>query len=173
VLRHKANGFLGNYAVEFCQNDKGVFREVVENIWSILESNIVPFNWTGTLETIMDLFQGEEGESSHLYAYAEDALASLAYTIRCLIEGSEKEAAWGARRAYEAVDQAAIRQLRIQPSGAAAEQKIVSHPYVQRELERQERDLKILEQCSFNDALDKLKTSAFSEQALTSDEMTL
>lgn len=119
----------------------------------------------------MDLLPEEQSESSDLHAYAEDALASPASTIRCLIEGSEQEAAWDARSAYETADQAAIRQLGIEPQGAAAEHQIRTHPYVQRELERQERDLQILERQPFREALDQLKSAALGEQTLTLDEM--
>jgi uncharacterized protein YjaG (DUF416 family) len=159
------------YAKHFCPDDEGAFKEVVECIWNALGSNVVPLNWTSTLEEVMDLFPGEQSESSNLHAYAEDALASLAYTIRCLIEGSEQEAAWGARRAYETADQAAIRKLGIHPQGAAAEQQILTHLFVQRELERQERDIQTLEHHPFNEVLERLKLSAFSEQALTLDEL--
>lgn len=119
----------------------------------------------------MTVFPDEESESSNLHAYAQDALSSLAYTVRCLIDGSAQEAAWGANSAYEAADQAAIRQLGIQPGGTAAEHRILMHPFVQRELERQERDLHILEQHPFKEVLDQLKLSALSEQTLTLDEM--
>src|SRR5882724_3878028 len=37
-------------------------------------------------------------------AAAEDAAAALAYALRCRQNGLAKEAAWAARRAYEAVD---------------------------------------------------------------------
>lgn len=161
------------YARHFCPDEESAFREVIEGIWNALGSNVVPFNWTSTLKQVMDLFPGEQSESSNLHAYAEDALASLAYTIRCLIEGSEQEAAWGARRAYETADQAAIRQLGIHPQGAAAEHQILMHLFVQRELERQERDLQILERHPFKEVLDQLKLSALSEQTLALDEMKL
>jgi len=123
------------------------------------------------LEEVMTMFPDEGSESSNLHAYAQDALSSLAYTIRCLMDGSAQEAAWGANSAYEAADQAAIRQLDIQPGGTAAEHQILMHPFVQRELERQERDLQILEQHPFNEVLDQLKLSALGEQTLTLDEL--
>jgi uncharacterized protein YjaG (DUF416 family) len=159
------------YARHFCPENIGDFRDFSEIIWNVLASNVVPINWTSTLEEVMALFPDEENQSSHLHAYAQDALSSLAYTIRCLIDGNAQEAAWGANSAYETADQAAIRQLDIQPGGAAAEYQILTHLFVQRELERQERDLQTLEHHPFNEVLEQLKLSAFSEQTLTLDEL--
>ena len=48
-------------------------------------------------------------------ALADDALSSLAYAIRCSLTPEPQEAAWAARRAYEAADQAAMRVLGVQP----------------------------------------------------------
>ena len=161
------------YAKQFRPNDVGTFRKIAEIIWNTLASKAPPFDWAPTLDEVMGLFPGEQSEVSPLHTYAEDALASLAYVIRCLIAGSEQEAAWGARRAYETADQAAIRQLGVQPNGLATEMQILMYPTVQRELERQERDLQILERRPFMEALDQLRLSTFSEQTLALDEMNL
>jgi uncharacterized protein YjaG (DUF416 family) len=161
------------YARQFRPNDVIAFRKTAETIWNTLASNALPLNWKPTLDEVMGLFPGEESEASPLHTYAEDALASLAYVIRCLIAGSEQEAAWSARRAYEMADQAAIRQLGLQPGGSAAEKQILMHSTVQRELERQERDLQILERHPFMEALDQLRLSAFREQTLALDEINL
>ena len=78
------------------------------------------------------------------HALADDALSSLAYAIRCLLKAGPQESAWAARRAYEAADHAAISVLGISPGSPSAEAVIKSHSFVQRELERQRRDLALL-----------------------------
>jgi uncharacterized protein YjaG (DUF416 family) len=158
------------YAGRFCPDNEDTFRNVVEKIWDALASNVVPLNCAPMLQEVEALFPAEQNEWSAAHGYAEEAVASLAYTISCLIDGSEQKATWGARRAYTAADQAAIRQLGIQPGGAA-EKKILMYPFVQRELERQERDLQILERHPFKEALDQLRLSALSEQTLALNEM--
>jgi uncharacterized protein YjaG (DUF416 family) len=74
-------------------------------------------------------------------AWAEDAAAAVAYALRCRLNGQAQEAAWAARRAYEALDHFVIAREGIDTSKAGAEAQVLSHPLVQAELLRQQRDL--------------------------------
>lgn len=159
------------FAKRFSPEAQDAVSIAIEKIWQSLGSNVVPINWSSLLDDIMDLLPEEQDEWAPLHVYADHALSSLAYTIRCLIDSSDQEAAWGARRAYEAADQAAIRQLDAQLGIAESEARILMHPIVQRELWRQERDLQVLERLSARDALTELKVGALHEQTLTLDEM--
>jgi uncharacterized protein YjaG (DUF416 family) len=74
-------------------------------------------------------------------AWAEDAAAAVVYALRCRLNGQAQEAAWAARRAYEALDHFVIAREGIDTSKAGAEAQVLSHPVVQAELLRQQRDL--------------------------------
>lgn len=77
-------------------------------------------------------------------AWAEDAVAALAYALHCQLSGLSQDAAWSARRAYEAVDNFVVAQQETAPNSAQAEEQILAHPLIQRELSRQQRDLEEL-----------------------------
>lgn len=146
---------------------------IVDETWRALALNVVPINCASSLDEVMELLPEEQDEWAPLHVYADHALASLAYTIRCLLSSNAQEAAWAARRTYEAADQAAIRQLDIQPGTVDSESLILRHEIVQRELERQALDLQTLERNSAQEVLSHLKSRAFSEHTLTRDEMLL
>jgi hypothetical protein len=92
----------------------------------------------------VDLSPEAGGDNWVSSAFADDALSSVAYTIQSAVEAKSQPAAWAARRAYEAADQAAIVLLGIKPGSPLAEAKIASHSIVQTELDRQDRDLRRL-----------------------------
>ena len=75
------------------------------------------------------------------HAQAEDAAASIAYALRTHLTGEAQEAAWSARRAYEALDSQVVNELDIDPSDLGAEDQILGHAAIQQELARQHRDL--------------------------------
>jgi Protein of unknown function (DUF416) len=72
---------------------------------------------------------------------ADNAAAAVAYAITCRQSGESQDAAWAARRAYEAVDQLIIANGDVDLNAAGAEEKVLSHPLIQAELARQRRDL--------------------------------
>jgi uncharacterized protein YjaG (DUF416 family) len=74
-------------------------------------------------------------------AAAEDAGAATAYALRCRQNGKGQEAAWAARRAYEAVDQLVIQHDGLNMNAPGAEARVLDHPLVQDELQCQKRDL--------------------------------
>ena len=97
------------------------------------------------LERIMALIPTEaEGLHLEFQATAEDAVAALAYAYRARLIGSSREAAWAARRAYEARD-TVVEGLLDREGTACEEPKTrLSHPFVQRELAHQQKDLERL-----------------------------
>jgi uncharacterized protein YjaG (DUF416 family) len=147
------------------------FREVLEQIWHSFDTNVVRIGWTTVLNEVMELLPEEQNEWAPLHVYADHAVSSLAYALRCLVDSNEKEAAWAARRAYEAADQGTIRQLAIQGGPTDSESHILSFPIVQRELSRQENDLAAIERLGAPEALDQLKPKALSEHVLTAEEL--
>ena len=69
-------------------------------------------------------------------AYAEDAIAALAYAVGSLEKRDPTEAAWAAQRAYESADHYVINHLHVD-----TERAVLAHPIVQAELARQRQDL--------------------------------
>lgn len=85
------------------------------------------------------LLDGEDGS---------DAAAALVFAFDARASGDPHEAAWAGRRLYDLADALAQGDLRgeLSPTTwtAADEARLLAHPRVQRELARQERDLREL-----------------------------
>lgn len=77
-------------------------------------------------------------------ACAEDAAAAIVFALTCRQNGDSQEAAWAARRAYDALDHFITTQEDIDPSTSGAEERIISNPLIQAEFMRQQRDLREL-----------------------------
>jgi hypothetical protein len=145
-------------------------REVIDRLWADQQSEVSdrPL-WSGLLEEVLALIPEEgDGEPWSIdHSLADDALSSLAYAIRCHLAPDPQEAAWAARRAYEAADQAAIRALDVQPGSSMVEAEIRAHAFVQRELERQREDLASLRR----GLVDEVKRRAADRPLLTEQEV--
>jgi uncharacterized protein YjaG (DUF416 family) len=135
-----------SFAQRSGQGDPGKLAAILERLWQDLDGS----------QTSEDQKQDEielctsliPEEASGLWipeqAYAEDAAAALAYALRSRQSGETQEAAWAARRAYEALDHLVIAQEGIDINEAGAEKRVLSHPLVQAELSRQQHDLREL-----------------------------
>lgn len=142
-------------------------REIADQLWGDLRASAIDrAAWSTRLEEVMGMLPEESDDWDISHALADDALSSLAYAIRCLLTPNSQEAAWAARRAYEAADQAAIRILEVQPGFPNTEAAIKSHEIVQRELARQRNDLSLV--CV--DSVEEWQQRAFTEQLLTGQE---
>lgn len=141
--------------------------EIVAELWTDLHAGAVDRSaWMDRLDEVMALLPDEGQNWGMAGALADDALSSLAYAIRALLTADAQEAAWAARRAYEAADQASIVMLDIQPGTPAAEAAIRAHDIVQREMSRQLADLTLLREA----AVDELQRRAYAEDLLTTRE---
>ena len=142
-------------------------REIATQLWTDLRTSAFDRGaWSSTLDEVMTLLPEEGDDWGIGHALADDALSCLAYAIRCLLSPEPQEAAWAARRAYEAADQAAIRVLGVQPGLPNTEAAIKSHVLVQRELARQRDDLSLLR----IDSVDEVQRQAFANELLTEQE---
>jgi len=104
------------------------------------------------LNSCISLLPNDEANALKQQVYANDAVASLAYTIRARLTGDCRAAMWAARRAYEALDHyvmARFNPIIVQPD---AENQIAAHPLVQAELRRQRADLSQLQEAAMNAA---------------------
>lgn len=112
-------------------------RAIASQLWTVLEAQTVDAErWSTILDEVMSMLP-----EANEYPLADDAVASLAYAIRCLLSPSSQEAAWSARRAYDAADQAAIWDLDVHPGPPEIETALKAHFLVQRELANQALDL--------------------------------
>ncbi|MGF1526863.1 MAG: DUF416 family protein [Candidatus Competibacterales bacterium] len=160
------------FAERFAPESKGSAKAVIDQLWeAVVGNSSEKTNWEAVQKEVMELLPEEQDQWAPFHVYADHAIASLAYTIRCLLKPDAQEAAWSARRAYEAADQAAIRDLDVQTGAADSEARILAHPIVQRELQRQQRDLRLLQSSPLEQSLNALKASAFSEPMLSLSEM--
>jgi uncharacterized protein YjaG (DUF416 family) len=123
--------------------DPDKLRAALNRLWDDLTGNpMSELELRATAKECEALVPSEEEESSDEQPYGEDAAAALAYALEARFKGSQ-EAAWSARRAYEALDHFVDFRngdgIRVTP-----EEQILEDPLVQAELARQSRDLKEL-----------------------------
>jgi hypothetical protein len=122
------------------------------------------------LADVMALIPDEETPGwTPLTPYAEDATSALAYSLRCLLSGDAQEAAWAARRVYEALDEFVVSRDDISPSDPGAEYGILRDPVIQAELERQKRDISDLRSAGKSPSprlIECLRVRSFAEQVI-------
>lgn len=120
-----------------------VVRELLDRLWADLLGRPMSSEELGeAIETCMRAIPVEgERPWTPYEAYAEDAAAAVAYALQVRDTGQSREAAWAARRAYEAVDAYAIREFGIDINEPGAEVRILEHPTVQKELQCQLLDV--------------------------------
>ena len=129
-----------------CEPDERVFRLLESLRVAILEmpDNSLLMSFEGLDEVIIELLPTDDSEWTSQMPLAEHALSSVAYAVRSVVCGSAQEAAWAARRAYEAADQAAINRIAGTNSYLPPDREILEDKLVQQELARQKRDVEYL-----------------------------
>lgn len=125
------------------RGDPGALDTMVESLWGdcigkTLEDEEVRKCSEHCLGLVPD---EDEGWDEETQPYAEDAAAAVVYAYRSRLTGDPQEAAWAARRIYESLDRYVQRITEISLDDHDAEREILSHPVMQAELARQERDL--------------------------------
>jgi uncharacterized protein YjaG (DUF416 family) len=125
------------------RGDAATLTAILERLWLDVQGNGMDARQVQeNIDVSTSLLPQEDSDSwVPEQAWAEDAAAAVAYALRCRQNGQSQEAAWAARRAYEALDNFVIGKEGIDPSRARAEEQVLSHPLVQAELSRQHRDL--------------------------------
>lgn len=147
-------------------------REIALQLWEALQADSTDsVTWTLVLDSAIGLLPEESDDWTIWHALADDALSSLAYAIRTLLTSNPQDATWAARRAYEAVDQAAIRTLGTQPGLPNTEIAIKSHLLVQQELVRQQRDIALLRTTPGIISICEVQKFSLTEMLLTNEEM--
>jgi len=123
-----------------------ILRSALDRLWTALVDQAISASDLATeIDSCMaQIPREDEGDWSPTRAYAEDAAAAIAYGLRVLNKGDSQEAAWAARRVYEALDHFVINTSGVDGDGPDVEEQVLQHPLVQAELKRQRRDLEAL-----------------------------
>lgn len=134
------------FAKKSHRGDARRLASILERLWSDLQGFPLPEAELGAqLEACMSLIPAEDDAPwIEEQAGAEDAGAAVAYALRARAGGKSQEAAWAARRSYEAIDHHLTHRAGIDPSAPGGEERLRRHPLVQAELTRQRRDLEDL-----------------------------
>jgi hypothetical protein len=122
--------------------DVETLRAALNRLWDDVTGNkpLSELELRASAKKCLALVPREEDEPSDEQPCAEDAVVALVYALEARVKASSQEAAWSARRAYEALD----HFVTVDDSGVvvtANEQRLLEHPLVQAEFARQRRDL--------------------------------
>jgi len=129
--------------------DPHFLKEALVSIWQDIQGRpLAKAELETMLERCMALIPTGEEDTEEETAYAEDAAASVAFTLRARLTDDPQEAAWAARRAYTALDHVITDEIDQTIIGPDYERSIASHPLVQAELQRQHADLEELQSAS-------------------------
>jgi len=126
------------------RGDPDAVEQIAARLWRDLQGDEMPgAELTAALDRCMLAIPREaDGWDEETQAYAENASAALAYALRTRLSGEAQEAAWAGARAIESADYFALRVPRgAGPMLFREKRDSTSHPAVQLELFRQERDL--------------------------------
>ena len=131
------------YSNRTARGSSSAYQTILARLWAdVLGDRMTDGTLQEHLEHVMALIPGEtDAEWAADQDVAEDAVAALAYALRCRQSSLPNEAAWAARRAYEAVDSFVIRTRGIDTNEPEGESRVIADSVVQTELERQTRDL--------------------------------
>jgi len=122
-------------------------ERALEEVWAEPSRTENAVELERQIEAVMGLIpqeDGVEGPWTQEATNAQNAGMTVAYALRTKFTGDAQEAAWAARVAYEALDNFIINKEGIDTNRPGEELRVLSHPLVQAEFDRQERDLREL-----------------------------
>ena len=144
-----------------------LLAEAHDSVWRAIESGL-PTDTSSLEEQLLEAMPDEDENGSFESAVVEDACAAMIYAMHSLYADAAQNAAWSARRVYETADRYASSFLNEPEYSDVAEDRILKHPTVQLELQRQMRDLDTLKEANLTDAavLIEVKTLVSNERVL-------
>jgi uncharacterized protein YjaG (DUF416 family) len=128
-------------------------REALDLVWSSLEGQLYQTENVRQLINHCESVAPNSGDFTSLYVTAaQDACFSVCGLLDFLLDGDVEKVVLAARYATDSVDLFVQEIENMSPSDRALEQKILSHPLMQRELENQKADLAKVAQAPIIDA---------------------
>lgn len=141
-----------------------VLKDALESIWQDIQGQShSKAEFETLLEQCMTLIPTEDTEGDT--ANAEDAAASVAYTIRSRLADDPQEAAWAAQCAYNALWHLLMSQIESTSIEPEHVRFVRSHSLVQAELRRQQADLQELQLVSAETSLPGSVISGLRDRA--------
>lgn len=147
-------------------------EEALEEVWAEPSTTNNTDELEQQVEAMMALIPQEnnvEEPWTQTATNAQNAGMAVTYALRTKLTGEAQDAAWAARVAYEALDSFVINKEGIDTNKPNEELRVVSHPLVQAEFERQERDLRDLLAASggeYAEVVTKIRDQARLESSL-------
>ncbi|WP_437480029.1 DUF416 family protein [Sorangium sp. So ce1014] len=129
------------------RNPTNPMEIALEMVWADPNATNCATGLERQIEAIMNLIPQEdsiEGPWTQEATNAQNAGMAVAYALRAKLAGEAQEAAWAARVAYEALDNFIINKESVDMNTPGNELRVFSHPLIQAELGRQERDIRTL-----------------------------
>lgn len=143
--------------------DLGPIREALDLVWSSLEGQVHSPEIVVQSITLCENAAPDSEDFTSLYvSFAQDACFSVCGLLDFLLDNNVKEIVQAATYATSSVDLFVQEIENMRPNDPDLEQKILSHPLMQRELEKQQADLKSITQAPVLDAefLTQLRNSS-------------
>ncbi|WP_437833015.1 DUF416 family protein [Sorangium sp. So ce1153] len=122
-------------------------ESALQEVWAEPDLPGNPTDLERKIEVALSLIPHEDGVRgpwTQEATNAQNAGTAVIYALRTKLAGEAQEAAWAARVAYEALDNFVINKERIDTNKPGEELRVLSHPLVQAELDRQWRDVREL-----------------------------
>ncbi|WP_437531192.1 DUF416 family protein [Sorangium sp. So ce726] len=135
------------FAMRTERNPANSMEIALETVWADPNATENATDLERQIEAIMSQIPQEncvEGPWTQEATNAQNAGMAVAYALRTKLAGDAQEAAWAARVAYEALDNFVINKESIDTNTPDNELRVLSHPLIQAELGRQERDVRTL-----------------------------
>lgn len=148
-----------------------ILVEAHDSMWQAIETGILADTTIQEKQLLNELTACCENPTFKAAVF-EDACAATMYAIRSIYNNNIQNAVWSVRRAYETADRYAASLLDIREYNSAAEDKILRHPAVQRELKRQIRDIALIAEVDIfdPDAFVNIRSLIVNERISDSDE---
>lgn len=123
--------------------DEGLNRLLAQSLDAAIAfvSRGLPFDTLAAEQALLAAMPDEDACPDLASAVADDAAAAAVYVLRLIRDGDPRDGMWAAERAYDIADEAVLRDMNVAVVDQAVEARLLRHPVVRTELERQSRDL--------------------------------
>jgi len=143
---------LPNYLVfneESGWGDITTLRNALDQVWAFLEGQGPSSQEIEDIAASCDAVTPDSEDFGSVYAdLAQDACLAISNLLSYLFEGGVEKVVYAVTYATDSVDLYVQEAGDMDPNDPELEQKILTHPLMQRELAQQEKELEMIEQAS-------------------------